>query len=119
MSRIDFRQRLLEHPAWLMMLKVMHPLQKTRRTTADAFYECLNLTLPKEESKLTILRDLTSACVVCGRVMHPLVIHDHDFGFQFTCGKPSCDNNAGVLAAMDEMKDTALLITTPDQKVLF
>jgi hypothetical protein len=118
---IDFRQRLLEHPAWLIMLPSMRVTTKRSRRH-QRMQACLNVNTPRDPEVIRKLLEITSQCVVCGIEMHPLIAHagQDDMSLDFTCSKQRCRDNKEMTAMLGLLRETLLFqILTPNQQFVF
>ena len=120
MSRINFLQRLIEHPACLMIMPVMR-VKAMKSPHKEIMHRYFNVVEPYAPDIIKKLLGLISECVVCGAKMHPLArnLPLKSFDLKFTCKKPECVKNKEVKAAMGELSKAVLMIHTPNQKFLF
>ena len=120
MGSIDrFRERLLRHPAWLVLVPTMHVKRKVS-PQQTLLKECLNITFPDDPYMLEKLFDLTASCVVCGDAIHPVTPDSEtDLAVRFTCDKASCLSDHDVIHLTDSIILMMAATHHPHQTHLF
>jgi len=118
-KQIDYRRRIIEHPAWLIMLPSMR-VDADNSVRHQRLQSCLNIAAPRDPEVIRKLLDITSQCVACGADMHPLATQENDdLSLDFTCGKKRCRDNKSVNNEILLLQDTLLRTHTPDQTFVF
>ncbi len=120
MGRLEmFRERLIHHPAWLVLIPAMHTSRRVS-TQDKLLHECLNITTPDDPSVLDRLFALRASCVICGDAMRPVTPDsDMDLAVRFTCDKPSCLNDQEVRQITDTITGMMAATYHPQQTHLF
>lgn len=114
-----FRERLIHHPAWLVLIPAMHASRRVSKQN-KLLHECLNITRPNDPFVLDRLYDLTASCVVCGDAMRPVTSDSEmDLAVRFTCDKSSCLNDHEVRRITDTIIGMMAETHHPQQTHLF
>ena len=117
--RIDYRQKIIEHPSWLIMLPSMR-VDANRSERHQRLQSCLNIVSPRDPEVVRKLLDIVSQCVVCGADMHPMAAKDsNDLSLDFTCAKKRCRENKAVNDEMLRLRELLVRTHTPDQTLVF
>jgi hypothetical protein len=118
-KQIDYRRRIIEHPAWLIMLPSMR-VDVDDSGRHQRLQSCLNIVAPRDPEVIRKLLDITSQCVACGADMHPLATQNNDdLSLDFTCGKKRCRENKIVNEEILLLQNTLLRTQSPDQTSVF
>jgi len=120
MGRLEmFRERLIHHPAWLVLIPAMHVSRRVSKQD-KLLHECLNITTPDDPSVLDRLFALRASCVICGDAMRPVAPDsDMDLAVRFTCDKSSCLNDHEVKHITDTVIAMMAATYHPQQTHLF
>jgi hypothetical protein len=114
-----FRERLMRHPAWLVLVPTMRVSQKVS-PQQKLLKECLNITIPDDPCVLNKLFDLTASCVVCGDPIHPVTPDSEtDLSVRFTCDKVSCLTDLEIVHLTDSIIGMMSETYNPHQTLLF
>lgn len=116
---IMFRERLMRHPAWLVLVPTMHVSRKVS-PQQKLLKECLNITLPSDLCRLDEWFGLTASCVVCGDPIHPVTADlETDLCVRFTCDKVSCLTDREIVRLTDSIIGMMSATYHPQQTLLF
>jgi hypothetical protein len=114
-----FRERLIRHPAWLVLIPAMHVSRRVSKQDR-LLHQCLNITTPDDPSVLDRIYDLTASCVVCGDVIRPVTPDaEMDLAVRFTCNKESCLDDQEVRHLTDTIISMMAATHHPHQTHLF
>jgi hypothetical protein len=114
-----FRERLMRHPAWLVLVPTMR-VSRTTSPQQKLLKECLNITIPDDPCVLDKLFDLTASCVVCGDPIHPVTPDSEtDLSVRFTCDKVPCLTDLEIVHLTDSIIGMMSATYHPQQTLLF
>ena len=114
-----FCERLMRHPAWLVLVPTMHVSRKVS-PQQKLLKECLNITIPDDPCGLDKLFELTASCVVCGDPIHPVTPDSEtDLSVRFTCDKVPCLSDLEIVHLTDSIIGMMSATFHPQQTRLF